>query len=370
MKIAFVITELLPGGAERCLVELACFLKKSGHEVRVWQLWPEPPETKRHLTERLVDAGVSVRHGNASRAHQFPGTVIRLAKELRQFAPDVVQSFLFHGNFASALARPKSSRFFGGARVRQPERLRQWLQRLAAKRMEKLICVSDSVRQHCEESEGIPAEQLAVIPNGIDIDHLTQQASQPVDDKDVLNKHCRTLLFVGRLTEQKGVLPFAEQIDPLLNQLPEHQIVLIGEGDQKEQLVKRIQSCEHRDRVYVLGWKPAVAPWMLRAELIFLPASYEGMPNVILEAMGLGKPFVSFEVDGIHQLLGPHADSSPQVAKTGDFADFAQRIIQIANDADRRMKLGRENQARIQEEFALENQLPKYLELYSSVARS
>ena len=269
----------------------------------------------------------------------------------------MVQSFLFHANFATALARPKLARFFGGARVRQPERTRQWLQRLAAKRMEKLVCVSDSVRQHCAETEEIAQEKLVVIPNGIDMMRLREQARAELDstsDEVGFGSDRRTLLFVGRLTKQKGVLPFAEQMDSILGELPEHHVVFLGEGELQEELVDRIRKCEHQHRVHVLGWKPTALPWMEQAEVVFLPASYEGMPNVILEAMGLGKPFVSFNVDGIDQLLGANAEASPQVVSNGDFPAFAQRIVEIASDRDLQHTLGRGNELRIQGEFELE----------------
>ncbi len=305
MRIALVITELYPGGAEKCFVNLACYLQSRGHQVVVWQLWPDPPPERRQLTQQLDQHGVAWHSGGARSAWQFINATRRLRRELIAFEPDVTQSFLFHANVAAALAHrrfPKGlpGRLVGGARVAQPERWRQRLQRWAARRMEKLVCVSQSVATHCHSIEKIPLDKLLVIPNGLEIPSFSTDTNA-CWSKLGLPVGARVLLFVGRLTEQKGVVEFMSRVVPdVLARLPEHRLVFMGDGEQSQQLGEMAQSLHRASRVHLVGWQPQAIEWMRAAELLVLSTRYEGMPNVIIEAMSVGKPVVSFAVDGFH----------------------------------------------------------------------
>ena len=98
VRVAFCITELDPGGAERALFEIVTRLDPSAWEVRVYCLGPET-----ELSLRLRDRGIETLCLGARRATQI-GVVFRLAKELKAFRPAVLQTFLFHANILGRLA--------------------------------------------------------------------------------------------------------------------------------------------------------------------------------------------------------------------------------------------------------------------------
>lgn len=364
MRVALVITELLPSGAEKCFVNLACYLHCQGHQVHVWQLWPAPPPGKTQLTQQLEANGIVWKSGNAVRAWDFVTATRWLKTELQQYRPQVLQSFLFHANVAAALAKPRRGcRFFGGARVAQPERSRQILQRWASRRMEKLICVSQSVANHCQHSEGIAANKLITIPNGLDLNSL-DTASPPWESLG-LPADARVLLFVGRVTAQKGIVDFIEsRAEGLLERLADHHIVIMGEGNCSEKLGAVRLASRFSDRLHLVGWQSQALGWMKQAELLFLPSRYEGMPNVVLEAMAAGLPVVVFEVDGVRELLGNSDAAEAQIAPAGDAVAFAEAIAALASDRVRREEIGRANRQRVQEHFQLRQQLEKYELLY------
>lgn len=371
MRIALVITELHPGGAEKCCVNLACYLQARGHHVAVWQLWPEPPPERRQLTDQLDQHGVVWRSGNARSARQFLRTARWLRRELFAFQPDVTQAFLFHANLAASLAhrpfpRRLPSRLYGGARVAQPERWRQRLQRWAAGPMDKLVCVSHSVAEHCHTTEGIPADKLLVIPNGLEIPTMVKENSLCWRQLGLPEKS-RVLLFVGRLTEQKGIVEFMARVAPeLLKRLPEHHLVLMGDGEQATQLRWLVEQAEADARVHLVSWQPQAVDWMRIAELLVLPTRYEGMPNVILEAMAVGKPVASFDVDGVRELLGDTPTSAAQIVQPLDWPALGDAIVALASDRELQLRCGRANAARVEEHFQLADQLARYEQLYQS----
>ncbi len=376
MRIAFVITELDPGGAEKCLVQLATFLKLRKHEVQVFALGPKPRGDRELLTKQLSAAGVPVQFGNANSIWSVLATHRWLRKRLRAFAPDLVQAMLFHANLLTAIsADSRQTVCVGGVRVRQPEKWRWRMQRWAAKRMRKLVCVSDDVLRHCARVERIPHSKLVAIPNGIDLAEVDRQLKLAVSlqwaELGVPN-NARVLLFVGRLHPQKGIDQLLARNARLLDQLPEHHLVMMGDGPLRPQLEAEARTSLHASRIHLVGWQPNPLQWISRAEQLLLPAEYEGMPNVVLEAMAARRPLVAFDIDGLQQVLGDTANQvvQRQIAPAGDFDAFIDRVQQAASSSSGRLECGAYNRARIEEAFQLSKQMAAYEQLYLSLTKS
>ena len=371
MRIALVITELDPGGAENCLTQLACYLADRGHEVRVFAIGPPPAADQSKLLQQLdshrIPVAICIPPSGIRSFRSFPNVARWLRGELKQFAPQIVQAMLFHGNLVSAMAidsadlRARRVKFFGGVRVRQPERWRWWLQRWAARKMQKLVCVSDDVAEHCFRNERIPAAKVMTIANGVDVEALRNVAhSRTIEATLRLSATDRVLLFVGRLHPQKGVEELVDQADQLLESSPQHHLVLVGSGPLERRLRELAATKRSAARIHLVGWQPQAIAWMRRAEMLLLPAVYEGMPNVILEAMAVGLPVVAFDIDGIRQLLGQSDCAHEQIAAPGDFAQFNERVRKLIASAELRQRCAEYNSNRIEQKFQLNDQLGKY----------
>lgn len=374
LRIALVITELETGGAESCLTELAIFLAARGWQVRVLSLGPPPLAPRDELVLRLATAGVVVHFGQARGAVHFRKTVRWLRSELQQFAPQVVQSMLWHANvICGFVLRGQPMCWVGGMRVSEPRRWRWMIERWSARHMSKMVCVSDDVRRHAELRQGIPSDKLCTIPNGIQTDvpknALDSSPANHWREVGMPDAH-NVLLFVGRLEPQKGALALIEQLPEILSCLPAWQVVFIGEGSQRTSMEKQIQSAGLAERVRLVGWQSQPARWMQASQIVLLPAAYEGMPNVLLEAMSVGKPFVAFAVDGIAQLLAddyPAGRAEIQLSQPGDWPEFQRRVRRLANDALLRGQCGQANRQHVLQHFRLEDQLAKYVDLYGQL---
>ena len=184
------------------------------------------------------------------------------------------------------------------------------------------------------------------------------------------------LLFVGRLDAQKGVVQLLEASTELLQELPNHQLVLVGDGPQKPALQAMHNNSPHKSRIHMVGWQPSAIAWMDACEQLLLPAIYEGMPNVVLEAMSRGKPVVCFDVDGVRELLGTSTAQSTndcissQVAPCGDYQQFAKLVCAMAKDSSLRNACGQQPRRRVEQEFQLKTQLRKYLNLYENTLKN
>jgi glycosyltransferase involved in cell wall biosynthesis len=116
--------------------------------------------------------------------------------------------------------------------------------------------------------------------------------------------------------------------------------------------------------VHFAGWQPNVAELMAAADIVVLPSRWEGMPNVVLEAMAAGKPIVATQAEGTVELLGLGA--LDQTVAIDDSHGMRTRIASIVSDAKLAADLGRKNQERAKL-FSIENAVERYQRLYRSL---
>lgn len=372
MRIAITITELDPGGAEQCAVNLATFLANKGHTVKVLALGQSPRQLvgdsmdRQILSRQLEVRGIPWSSGPARGWSSLFATARWLTNELTQFEPEVIQSMLFHANVLTAWANTRlQAKHFGGARVVQPSWPRRRLQNWSCKRMEKLVCVSQSVAESCVKQEGVLRSKVEVIPNGIDLEWIDSLTGTPKELNHILPPEVPFLIFVGRLNPQKGVEQFLKHAGKLLQRLPLHHLVVLGDGPLKSSLQTVVDDSGLAARVHLVGWHPEAVRWIKRADLLVLPSKYEGMPNVVLEAMSLCKPIVTFRVEGVTELLG---SSNAQVV-SGDMSVLLDRIVEITSNGNLRQQLGTQNRETIYRQFQIQTQFARYERLYHSALK-
>lgn len=373
MKVDLLITELNTGGAERCCAALALHLTHHQHRVRVFSIGPRPRTPYDALIRQLDDAGIESHCFGAKHLWDLPRVRARLRAAVRQQPPDVAQSFLWHANMLSASIYPAFKiPWVAGVRVVEPRRWRAWLAPYWSRRATRVVCVSSEVAEWCVLTEGVPAERLMVIPNGVEIPDacranpwILEPDARPLKPAPTSASQLGVLLFVGRLEPQKGVDALLLHADAILEQLPTHRLVFIGDGSMREDCAAYQRRSPHAARIELLGQRDDVADWMQRAELLLLPTRYEGMPNVVLEAMASGLPVCVTRVEGIGQLLGDTLEL--QSVPREDWVAWAERVVQLIRDPKLMHRLALANRHRASQAFERESLLNQYEMLHQSL---
>jgi glycosyltransferase involved in cell wall biosynthesis len=111
-----------------------------------------------------------------------------------------------------------------------------------------------------------------------------------------------------------------------------------------------------------VGWRDDVAAILAAADLLVVPSQWEGMPNVVLEAMAAGRPIVAFDVEGVSDTIGENAFR--QVVSRDDRAGFLDRVIEIAVNRALQSILGRANRDRAEMQFSREKMIAGYERIY------
>lgn len=297
--IAFCITDLDPGGAERALVHIVTRLDRAEWSPHVFCLAGEG-----RLAAELRDAGVPVVCLGIRRWWPFPAA-FRLVRELRRIRPAVLQTFLHHANIIGRWAgrRAGTPVIVSGIRVAERRsRFRLWLDRRTANRVDRHVCVSEGVAEFSIQTGGLPRDKVVVIPNGVDFDRFAH--ARPADFAEFgVPPDRRVILSVGRLDPQKGVMVLLDAFAALARELPDVHLILVGDGPLRPEIEKFVSSHALADRVHLTGFRDDVPSLMQAADCFVLASLWEGMPNVLLEALAAGLPVVGTAVEGVAELL-------------------------------------------------------------------
>lgn len=353
-RILIVTTELGVGGAERCVANVACGLDPAKYAVHVVALAPPPTAPKDALAQQLEAAQIPLTFLGCRSKWQLFSAVGQLKRIIRETQPDVVWSFLFHANIVTAMAtRVTRTKRVQSLRVVEQGSWRRRVQSWAAQQADRVLCVSEGVRQFASETLRLPEAKLQVIPNGIDVDAIQPTTyAEPVDRK-------HRILAVGRLDPQKDYETMLLAVSPLLlHQQDQWELIVVGDGPDRENIESTAHMFDLQASVQLIGWQAAVSSWLRESEIFILTSRWEGMPNAIIEAMGHGLPVVTTNVEGISELLpGKLAD---QVASTEEFRNGQTILEDLMEDPALRQQLGQANRRQIEAHFSLRQMVQSY----------
>ena len=330
-RVTFCINELDVGGAEKAMVRIAIGLSQSGWNVRVISLRDAGP-----LAADLQTADVPV---TALECGGFADvrTFWRLRQELKVNPPDVLSCFLHQANIYGRLA----AKFSGGPMVISGIRVadrRKWVvltDRISRCCTTHYIAVSQQVADTHARLCGISADRICAIPNGVD-------CPDPQCLPAVGTRPGKTLLFVGRLTEQKDPMCLLSAFLKLPESLKAStQLTFVGDGPLRAALGERIQQEGLEERVRLAGHRADVVEMMRESTVLVLPSRWEGLPNVVLEAMANGLPVVASHVDGVGELISD--GQTGWLVPPGDPIALAETLAAVLADKNRRgalLKIG------------------------------
>ncbi|MCB1162904.1 glycosyltransferase family 4 protein [bacterium] len=174
---------------------------------------------------------------------------------------------------------------------------------------DRVVAVSEALKARMVKL-GLPAERIAVMPNGVDRERFAPRDRDACRRALGLPEAPFTFLFVGTLRTIKGVTTLLQAF----RAIPEMQrrkasLILIGDGDLEADLRDRIERFGMRDQVRLLPPVPhaEVPQWIGACDCLVLPSIMEGYPNVLVEALAAQRPVIASRVGGIPEIVADGA---------------------------------------------------------------
>jgi len=331
VKLYFLINSLAGGGAENVAIRLSEHLPISAFILLERDV--------KYKTDKPIFflSNHSTKTSPIIKTLSIPTYAYKLSDFIEKNS--LVVSFLERANFVNIISKLfKKHRAIISVHMDQQtghvglRKLNKLLVRILYPRADLIVAVSYGVKQSLINL-GIEEEKIKVIYNSYPIDEIRELAKEPLGSYEEIFKH-PVLITAGRLTKQKGQWYLLRIFKALKEKHKDLKLVILGEGELKDYLVKLSQELElkafvwDRDKlserfdVYFLGFQKNPFKFMARAKLFVFTSLWEGFGNVLVEAMACGVPVISSDCrSGPREILAPDTDFNYQTEKP-DFAEY------------------------------------------------
>jgi len=196
--------------------------------------------------------------------------------------------------------------------------------RIANRRIAAMIVVGAAAKGEAERRWRRPPP-IAVVPNGVPVGHGSVR--EPIDDGGELQ-----LLFVGRLTEQKGVLDLVPALVAIRGAGLDARLRVVGEGPLRAALADQIAAAGVGEVVDLVGFSADPLTEMRSAHLLLAPSAYEGLPFTPLEALSTGLPLVLSDIAPHGELNAGAPGIGVQVLPREDRQEWVRAVQRVAGD--------------------------------------
>ena len=302
-RIVLVTNGLVRAGTETQIVRLAAWLRAHGDEVGILSILPTAA-----FADELAALGVPVAH---VRLHPRLRALSALAcgwQVLRAWRPDALISFGFQANVLGRLAGA-----LAGVPVRisslRNERFGGRARELVNRATSFLATMTTTNSQRAAEgfvSRGVvPARRLVVIPNSLDFVAIEAGATARASVRRELDVGDGDFLWLamGRLHPQKDYRSLLTAFARLVREHPSARLRIAGEGRLLGELTALVDDLGLAGHVRLVGLRDDAPRLLAGADALVLASAWEGLPNVVMEAMAAGLPCVATRVGGVPELV-------------------------------------------------------------------
>jgi glycosyltransferase involved in cell wall biosynthesis len=202
------------------------------------------------------------------------------------------------------------------------------------------ITTGEMIREHFL-AEGIPADRVISIPTGVD----PKRFSPTVDGSRIrkefgIAQDTFLVSMVGVLRSWKRHDLFLTAVGHLKERGLPVRALVAGEGPQRENISAAIRAQDLSDTVTMTGYREDVPEILAASNVLVLPSDrFEGVPQVILQALAMGRPVIASPVGGIPEVV--HPGETGLLCPTGDAAACAEALARLAGDPTLGVRLGK-----------------------------
>lgn len=372
LRIVHLITGLETGGAENMLWKLLTSMDRSRFENRVVSL-----TTDGLIGPRLRERGIDVTSLGMRRGVPSVSAMRRLGRILRQFHPDLLQTWLYHSDLLGLIAgklnrvpriiwnvrcstiAPKDFSF-GSAMTRRSLR--------PLSRFPSAVIFNSRAGAEVHRREGYSPRQTVVIPNGFDLNLFRpdSEARTAVRREFGFGPDTVVIGHVGRFHPMKDYPTLLAALAKVCAEHPEARAILVGAAitPNNEKLTKLLTELELTHKVRLLGERSDIPRLLNGFDLVVLSSYSEGFPNVVGEAMACGVPCIATDVGDARWIVGETGKIVPP-RNPEALANVIAELIQLGPEPRRR--LGTAARERIEREFSLPAVVRQYQELYQEL---
>lgn len=298
----------------------------------------------------IINIHLGVRNGKLAKITNLMRRAVRVRKLKQRMKPVIAYSFGPSANMVNALSKTSLTSVFLGLRGYQ-DVADDPKMKLYVRKADRIICCSKEIEAIVQEKYGYL--QTATLYNPYDAEGITELSKEKVTDlpwKMEDEDRPRILIGVGRDDPIKGFWHLIKAFYLVQKEIPQMRLIIMGDGsfEQAKSLVSELQL---EQKVYFPGVRKNPYKYLAASEMFLLSSYTEGFPNVLVEAMILGRPLISTDCrTGPAEILdhGKYGILVPDMGDTEDYSGdtiseketcFAEKIVEVLKDSERQKEL-------------------------------
>lgn len=302
--------------------------------------------------------------------------VTRLSKLFKERKVDVVHSHNW-GTFIYSVLGAKLAHvpIIHGEHGKNPDEMgressvRRFTKSQLGRRLDLLTTVSQTLADEWAKEYRVPAEKIQWIPNGVDSVRFSPETDKTQFRVNLgLPGSASVVGTVGRMDSLKNVEVLIAAFAQLAAKIPEAYLLLVGTGPSESTLRKQAEESGFADRIKFLGHRSDTPDVFAAMDVFVLPSKFEGMSNVLLEAMASGLAVVCADLPAHREVFVPDVEGilvSPCEAQ-----NLSNALAKLVVQPEQRARLGAAARARILKDFDLMRMTRAYERAYLGALRS
>ncbi|ATN07545.1 glycosyltransferase [Chryseobacterium indologenes] len=318
-KILIRIGSLRHGGAEKVLINFLKNLPEDKYEVDLLiNLYTGMyiKEVPSWVNLHYLIKGEMI---TTNRPHEIPVKAFRvLYQKMFLMFPSLLYTFVLknkkydveiaaiHGMYRELLSSPQKDskkiiwiqNDIFNLKEYTPDIIRQFF------KFDRILVISNKLKEEMQKLAASDKEKQSVIKifNPIDREDTLQKANMEIKDFP-FSGELPTFITIGTVYPQKGYDRLLDVHKKLMDEGLKHQIIIIGDGFDFENIQSKLNQLGVQETVKMLGFRSNPYPYLKQSDFYVMSSRHEGFPTIIAEALILNKPVVSTDVSGIKDLL-------------------------------------------------------------------
>ncbi|MCX5699499.1 MAG: glycosyltransferase family 4 protein [Candidatus Omnitrophica bacterium] len=357
MRVLFIANHLNVGGISSYLLTLAGGLKQKGHQVYLVSGGGE-------LEDKFIQAGVTLLKAPLKTKNEISPKIIfsfwKLRKAARKFNIDLIHSHsrttqVLGDLLSRSLAKPHIFSCHGFFKPRLSRRLFPcWGQ--------KVIAVSQQVKEHLICDFKLDAQKISVIHNGIDTKNFGDFSSRDNTRAELGVPADFLVGIIARLSEVKGHIYLIQAMLEVIKNFPNAKLLIVGQGKTRGALIKETQDLGLESSIIFIPETKNTKHLLAAMDIFVMPSLQEGLGLALMEAMAQGVAVVGCAVGGIKTLIQDKVNGL--LAAPADAPALARAIITLLGDSGLRRALGARAREFIMANFSQEEMVDKTEKVY------
>ena len=365
IRICFIVNGFAIGGAEIKLLELVKELKQHYGDqfyIVVCSVGQGGP-----LEKQFKD--LKVKTFVYAKKNKFDISLIwKVYQLLKNERIDIVQTTLYYadiiGSYAAKLAGIRH--IISWDAMTQPYHYvfkNLLAYRLASKWYSTSVAVSNAIQKKIIKERHVHPDKTMTIHYGVDLQSFQVLNGYTYRKKLGLNKGDFVIGTVARLIEQKGHIYLIKAAREVAKEISNVHFLFVGDGPLRKILEKQVVQLGLESVITFLSFRSDVIKLMGTFDVFVLPSLFEGLPNVVLEAMACGKPVIATRVSGTPEAV-IHGKTGLLVPPM-DASALASAICELYQYPEQMRNMGKMGRRRVENVFNLENQVKDFVNLYN-----